>query len=86
MSEEICGPHSDQCLRGFASNASDRAMICCFSEFPISDSGFPNSEFRMAYAESGIPHHVLGVRGAHMGFAWGAQALRGRATGGWDIG
>lgn len=34
-------------------------------DFPIPDSGFPNSEFRMAYGESGIPHHeVLGPRGA----------------------
>jgi hypothetical protein len=26
---------------------------------PVPDSGFPNSEFRMAYGRSGIPHHVL---------------------------
>lgn len=33
---------------------------------PIPDSGFPNSEFRMAYARSGIPHHeVPGLGGAH---------------------
>ena len=32
---------------------------------PIPDSGFPNSEFRMAYGESGIPHHeVAGLGGA----------------------
>ena len=35
------------------------------SGFPIPDSGFPNSEFRMAYGESGIPHHeTLGPGGA----------------------
>ena len=34
--------------------------------FPIPDSGIPNSEFRMAYGKSGIPHHeVRGPRGAH---------------------
>jgi hypothetical protein len=43
----------------------DRTMI---PDFPIPDSGFPNSEFRMAYGESGIPHHeVPGPRGAHEG-------------------
>ena len=32
--------------------------------FPIPDSGIPNSEFRMAYGKSGIPHHeVAGPRG-----------------------
>lgn len=32
---------------------------------PIPDSGIPNSEIRMAYAESGIPHHeIAGLRGA----------------------
>ena len=31
--------------------------------FPIPDSGIPNSEFRMAYGNPGIPHHVLGGRG-----------------------
>jgi len=36
------------------------------SDFPIPDSGFPNSEFRMAYARSGIPHHEIAEpRGAH---------------------
>ncbi len=41
----------------------DRTMI---PDFPIPDSGFPNSEFRMAYGSFGIPHHeVLGPRGAH---------------------
>jgi len=36
------------------------------SDFPIPDSGFPNSEFRMAYGESGIPHHeIAGLGGAH---------------------
>ena len=34
---------------------------------PIPDSGIPNSEFRMAYGESGIPHHeIAGLGGAHM--------------------
>ena len=41
--------------------------------FPIPDSGIPNSEFRMAYAESGIPHHeVAGPRGR----TWAAHGLR----------
>jgi hypothetical protein len=32
---------------------------------PIPDSGIPNSEIRMAYGESGIPHHeIAGPRGA----------------------
>ena len=36
--------------------------------FPIPDSGIPNSEFRMAYGNPGIPHHeVTGPRGAHGG-------------------
>jgi hypothetical protein len=34
----------------------DRTMI---PDFPIPDSGFPNSEFRMAYGESRIPHHEI---------------------------
>lgn len=38
----------------------DRTMI---PDFPIPDSGFPNSEFCMAYARSGIPHHEVGGRG-----------------------
>ena len=34
---------------------------------PIPDSGIPNSEFRMAYGKSGIPHHEIGgSAGAHM--------------------
>jgi hypothetical protein len=37
-------------------------------DFPIPDSGIPNSEFRMAYGESRIPHHeVRCLGGAHMG-------------------
>jgi len=37
-------------------------------DFPIPDSGIPNSEFRMAYGKSGIPHHEVGGRGgAHGG-------------------
>jgi hypothetical protein len=41
----------------------DRTMI---PDFPIPDSGIPNSEFRMAYGESRIPHHeVPDPRGAH---------------------
>ena len=36
------------------------------SDFPIPDFGIPNSEFRMAYGESGIPHHeIAGLGGAH---------------------
>ena len=54
----------------------DRTMI---PDFPIPDSGIPNSEFRMAYGESGIPHHEVAGLGAHMGFAWAAHE---RATGG----
>ena len=43
---------------------------------PIPDSGIPNSEFRMAYGKSGIPHHeVRGPRGAHE-----------PGVTGWDIG
>lgn len=34
----------------------DRTMI---PDFPIPDSGIPNSEFRMAYGESRIPHHEI---------------------------
>ena len=38
------------------------------SRFPIPDSGFPNSEFRMGYGGFGIPHHeVRGPRGAWAG-------------------
>ena len=34
---------------------------------PIPDSGIPNSEIRMAYGESGIPHHeIAGLGGVHM--------------------
>ena len=50
-------------------------------DFPIPDSGIPNSEFRMAYGESGIPHHeVPGLGGAH-------ERIRGRRGGGrtWDV-
>jgi hypothetical protein len=46
---------------------------------PVPDSGFPNSEFRMAYGGSGIPHHVLGDRGSR------ARRARADVTG-WDIG
>ena len=36
--------------------------------FPIPDSGIPNSEFRMAYGNPGIPHHeVAGPRGRILG-------------------
>ena len=35
---------------------------------PIPDSGIPNSEFRMAYGNPGIPHHeVRGPRGRILG-------------------
>ena len=35
-------------------------------KFPIPDSGIPNSEFRMAYGNPGIPHHeIAGSVGAH---------------------
>ena len=49
---------------------------------PIPDSGIPNSEFRMAYGKSGIPHHEVagGSRGAHMGGR--DRGPRARATGG----
>ena len=41
----------------------DRTMI---PDFPIPDFRIPNSEIRMAYGESGIPHHeIAGPRGAH---------------------
>ena len=40
----------------------DRTMI---PDFPIPDSGIPNSEIRMAYGNPGIPHHeVTGSAGA----------------------
>ena len=39
-------------------------------DFPIPDSGIPNSEFRMAYGSFGIPHHEIaglgGAPGRHM--------------------
>jgi hypothetical protein len=55
----------------------DRTMI---PDFPIPDSGFPNSEFRMAYGESGIPHHeTLDPRGAP---GQGPGRIRGREPGG----
>jgi hypothetical protein len=38
----------------------DRTMI---PDFPIPDSGIPNSEFRMAYGEPRIPHHEIGDHG-----------------------
>ena len=42
---------------------------------PIPDSGFPNSEFRMAYGEFEIPHHeILGLGGAHEGHMRSAGA------------
>ena len=42
---------------------------------PIPDSGIPNSEFRMAYGESGIPHHeIAGLGGAHEGHMRSAGA------------
>jgi hypothetical protein len=35
---------------------------------PVSEFGFPNSEIRMAYGSSGIPHHeILGPRIAGAG-------------------
>ena len=59
----------------------DRTMI---PHFPIPDSGIPNSEFRMAYGNPGIPHHETnGSAGAHMGFAW---ATHEPGITGWDIG
>ena len=59
-------------------------------DFPIPDSGIPNSEFRMAYGESGIPHHeVLGPRGAHEGHMSRATGGVGHGMSngnkGWDI-
>ena len=51
--------------------------------FPIPDSGIPNSEFRMAYGKSGIPHHEVagGSRGAH-GRAGAGSAGTGDGGGG----
>ena len=51
MSEEICEPHSDQCLRGFQRNASDRneASRHDLPLFRIPDSRFWDSEFRIPY-------------------------------------
>lgn len=47
---------------------------------PVSDFGFPNSEIRMAYGGSGIPHHENGDRGgAHEGDP-------GHGVTGWDMG
>jgi len=68
----------------------DRTMI---PDFPIPDSGIPNSEFRMAYGESEIPHHeIAGLGGAHERHMRSAGGRRGGAdTGcpmpiaGWDI-
>ena len=52
--------------------------------FPIPDSGIPNSEIRMAYGKSRIPHHeVAGPRGAHEGHMRSAGTGKG---GGSDIG
>ena len=36
-------------------------------DFPITDSGIPNSEIRMAYGNPGIPHHEIAGRGAGAG-------------------
>jgi hypothetical protein len=44
-------------------------------DFPIPDSGFRISEFRMAYGESRIPHHeIAGLGGAHGGHMRSAGA------------
>jgi len=59
----------------------DRTMI---PDFPIPDSGFPNSEIRMAYGESGIPHHEDPGLGGAPGRDPGR--IRGRATVGSDTG
>ena len=50
-------PHHDQVVKG--ESLYERRNLCT----PIPDSGIPNSEFRMAYGKSGIPHHEVGVRG-----------------------
>ena len=50
---------------------------------PVSDFGFPNSEFRMAYGGSGIPHHEVGDRGGGRGARAGGSW---RGVTGWDIG
>jgi len=43
---------------------------------PVPDSGFPNSEFRMAYGRSGIPHHeILGPRIAGAAGAGGCNGV-----------
>jgi len=49
-------------------------------DFPIPDSGFPNSEIRMAYGESRIPHHEIAGLGAHMGGHM--RGVRGAGDGG----
>ena len=50
--------------------------------FPIPDSGTPNSEIRMAYGNPGIPHHeITGPRGGSSGkgilYHWSAGGRRG---------
>ena len=51
--------------------------------FPIPDSGIPNSEFRMAYGGSGIPHHEIGGRGgAHGARSGGSRSGYGDEGGG----
>jgi hypothetical protein len=46
------------------------------SDFPNSDFWFPNSEFRMAYEGSGIPHHETGeVAGDVTGWDMGCLTL-----------
>ena len=47
---------------------------------PVPEFRFPNSEFRMAYGRSGIPHHKLGDRGGD------PETDFGMIDGGWDMG
>ena len=47
---------------------------------PIPDSGIPNSEIRMAYARSGIPHHEIAGLGGRTWAGW--RGVRGAGDGG----
>jgi len=50
---------------------------------PVSESGFPNSEFRMAYGGFGIPHHKVSDRGDDPETDFG---MIGHGVTGWDMG
>ena len=49
---------------------------------PVSDFGFPNSEFRMAYGDFGIPHYENGDRGGDPETDFG---MIGWGVTGWDM-